>query len=126
MMRGLRTFKDPDGQPAIKKVIRISDIGIEGPCLARMPDLIIQWNVRAVMPTAGVKSSVYGEISSQGWGTGRTGCHTGDAWALLVPGRSRVKAFQKTPHIVDVAATVSALIGADMQGLTGQTLLERE
>jgi predicted AlkP superfamily phosphohydrolase/phosphomutase len=122
--RGLQTFKDPDGRPAIKRVLRISDIGIEGPCLAHMPDLIVQWNDRAVRPTAGVSSSVYGEIASQGWGTGRTGCHTGDAWALLVPGRSRVNAFKQTPHIVDIAATVCALVGADLQGLRGQSLLE--
>jgi predicted AlkP superfamily phosphohydrolase/phosphomutase len=121
---GLKTFTDPDGQPAIKRIVRTSDIGIDGPCLAHLPDLIVQWNDRAVMPTAGVSSPLYGEIPSQGWGTGRTGCHTGDAWVLLVPGRSRVKAPQKNPHIVDIAATVCALLGADMQGLTGQPLLE--
>ena len=121
---GLKSFKDPDGRPAVRRVIRISEIGIEGSCLAQMPDLIVQWNNRAVKATAGVASPLYGEIPSQGWGTGRTGCHTGDAWALLVPGRSRVNAFKKSPHIVDIAATVCALIGADTRGLTGQSLLE--
>ncbi len=122
---GLKTFKDPDGKPMIKQIVRISDIGIDGPCVSQMPDMIVQWNDRAVAPTAGVSSSLFGAISSQGWGTGRTGCHNGDAWALLVPGPSRLKAPQKTPHVVDIAATVCALIGADMQGLTGQPLLER-
>jgi predicted AlkP superfamily phosphohydrolase/phosphomutase len=122
---GLKTFKDPDGSLAIKRIVRISDIGIVGLCLSQMPDLIVQWNDRAVTPTAGVSSPLYGEISSQGWGTGRTGCHTGDAWALLVPGRSRLKAPQKTPHVVDIAATVCSILGADMQGLTGQPLLEK-
>ena len=122
---GLKTFKDPDGTPVIKRVLRVSDIGIDGPCISRMPDLIVQWNDRAVSPAEGVSSSIYGEISSEGWGTGRTGCHTGDAWALLVPGRSRIKAPKRAPHIVDIAATVCALVGADMQGLTGQPLLER-
>ena len=122
---GLKTFKDPDGRPAIKRIVRISDIGIDGPCVSQMPDLIVQWNDRAVTPTAGVSSPLYGEISSHGWGTGRTGCHNGDAWALLVPGRSRLKAPQKTPHVVDIAATVCALLGTDMKGLTGQPLLER-
>ncbi len=122
---GLRTFKDPDGTLAIKHIIRISDIGIDGPCISQMPDLIIQWNDRAVKPTAGVSSPLYGDISSRGWGTGRTGCHNGDAWALLVPGRSRVKTPQKTPHVVDIASTVCALIGADTQGMIGQPLLER-
>jgi predicted AlkP superfamily phosphohydrolase/phosphomutase len=122
---GLKTFKDPDGRPAIKRIVRISDIGIDGPCVPQMPDLIVQWNDRAVTPTAGVSSPLYGEIFSHGWGTGRTGCHNGDAWALLVPGRSRLKAPQKTPHVVDIAATVCALLGTDMKGLTGQSLLER-
>ena len=88
-------------------------------------DLIVQWNDRAVTATAGVSSAIYGEISSQGWGTGRTGCYNGDAWVLLVPGRSRLKTPQKTPHVVDVASTVCAVIGADTQGMTGQPLLER-
>jgi predicted AlkP superfamily phosphohydrolase/phosphomutase len=122
---GLRTFKDPDGTPAIKRIVRISELGIDGPCISQMPDLIVQWNDRAVTPTAGVSSATYGEISSQGWGTGRTGCHNGDAWALLVAGRSRLKTPQKTPHVVDIASTVCALIGADTQGMTGQPLLER-
>jgi len=122
---GLNTFKDPDGTPAIKRIVRISDVGIDGPCISQMPDLIVQWNDRAVTATAGVSSPIYGEISSQGWGTGRTGCHNGDAWALLVPGRSRLKTPQKTPHVVDVASTVCAVIGADTQGMTGQPLLER-
>jgi predicted AlkP superfamily phosphohydrolase/phosphomutase len=122
---GLRTFKDPDGTPAIKRIVRISDIGIDGPCISQMPDLIVQWNDRAVTPTAGVFSPLYGEISSRGWGTGRTGCHNGDAWTLLVPGRARLKTPQKTPHVVDIASTICALIGADTQGMTGQPLLEK-
>jgi predicted AlkP superfamily phosphohydrolase/phosphomutase len=120
---GLKTFKDPDGRPAIKKVVRISELGIEGPRLAEMPDLVVQWNDRAVAATAGVASTLYGEISSRGWGTGRTGCHTGDAWVLVVPARSRFKAPLKSPHVVDIAATVCSLLGADTQGLTGQPLL---
>jgi predicted AlkP superfamily phosphohydrolase/phosphomutase len=110
---GLKTFKDPDGSLAIKRIVRISDIGIVGLCLSQMPDLIVQWNDRAVTPTAGVSSPLYGEISSQGWGTGRTGCHTGDAWALLVPGRSRLKAPQKTPHVVDIAKNDEASYGKE-------------
>jgi predicted AlkP superfamily phosphohydrolase/phosphomutase len=121
---GLKTFKDPDGRPAIKRVVRISEIGIEGPCLTQMPDVIVQWNDRAVKATSGVASSIYGEIPSQGWGTGRTGCHTGDAWVLLVPGRSRLKAPQHSPHIVDIAATVCSLLETDARGLNGQPLLE--
>lgn len=121
---GLKSFKDPDGRPAVKRIIRISEIGITGPCLAQMPDLIVQWNDRAVKAIAGVGSPLYGEIRSQGWGTGRTGCHTGDAWVLLVPGRSRLKAPQTRPHVVDIAATVCSLLDADARGLDGQPLLE--
>ncbi len=121
---GLSTFRDPDGQPAIKKIVRLTELGLRGPCVSHMPDLIVQWNTRFVTPTAGVHSPLYGDIPSQGWATGRTGCHTADAWALLVPGRSRVKAPSRRAHVVDIAATVCALTGGDMAGLGGHALLE--
>jgi predicted AlkP superfamily phosphohydrolase/phosphomutase len=121
---GLSTFRDPDGQPAIKRIVRLTELGLRGPCVSHMPDLIVQWNTRFVTPTAGVHSPLYGDIPSQGWATGRTGCHTADAWALLVPGRSRVKAPSRRAHVVDIAATVCALTGGDMAGLGGHALLE--
>jgi predicted AlkP superfamily phosphohydrolase/phosphomutase len=121
---GLQTFHNADGKPAIRKVDRVSELGFHGPCVDQLPDLIVHWSDRVVTPLTGVSSPLYGEVSSPGWGTGRTGCHTGEAWALIVPGSSRLKAPKRPPHIVDIAATVCAVLGVDPDGLSGQPLLE--
>ena len=97
---------------------------MKGTCFDRLPDLIAQWSEQFVTPTAAVSSAVYGEVPSNGWGTGRTGSHTGDAWALLLPGSSKLRAPTKLPHIIDIAPTICAVLGVDTDGLAGQPLLE--
>jgi len=72
----------------------------------------------------GVRSERFGAIHSPGWGTGRTGCHTGDAWALVLPGPSKLRMPAARPHIVDIAATVCARLGVDLEGLSGAPLLD--
>lgn len=121
---GLRTFRNADGNPAIRRIDRVSEIGFQGPCVDQLPDLIIHWSDRVVTPLEGVSSPQFGEVSSPGWGTGRTGCHTGDAWALLLPSSSKLRAPTKLPHIIDIAPTICAVLGVDTDGLVGQPLLE--
>jgi len=121
---GLLTFRNNDGSQAIQKIWRISELGYAGPCHDQLPDLVVQWNERVVMPLMGVRSEKYGEIISPGWGTGRTGCHTGEAWALMIPGYSRLKASIKPPHVVDIASTICSVLGVDPVGLQGSSLLE--
>jgi len=121
--KGLLTFHNTDGSPAIRKIWRISELGYTGPYQDHLPDLVVQWNDKVVPPLMGVKSTQFGEISSPGWGTGRTGCHTGDAWALVVPGHSKL-CMPIRPHIVDVVATVCSVLGLDREGLSGEPLLE--
>jgi predicted AlkP superfamily phosphohydrolase/phosphomutase len=120
---GLKTFRNPDGGPAVRQIYHISELGFDGACAEHLPDLVIHWSDRVVAPLAGVISPRFGEVSSPGWGTGRTGCHTGDAWALIIPGFSKLKVPTKTPHIVDIAPTVCAALGVDTGGLAGQPLL---
>jgi predicted AlkP superfamily phosphohydrolase/phosphomutase len=122
--KGLLTFQNSDGSQAIRKVWRLSELGYPGPCHDQLPDLVVQWNERVVMPLIGVRSTQFGEISSTGWGTGRTGCHTGDAWALVVPGSSKLRSSTRAPHIVDIVPTVCAAVGVDHDGLSGEPLLE--
>jgi len=121
---GLQTFRDANGNPTIRKIHRVSEIGFHGPCVDQLPDLIVHWSDRVVTPLAGVSSLQFGEVSSPGWGTGRTGCHTGDAWALLLPGSSKLRTPTKPPHIVDIAPTICSVLGVDTDGLAGQSLLE--
>jgi predicted AlkP superfamily phosphohydrolase/phosphomutase len=121
---GLQTFRDIDGRPVIQKIFRTTELGFHGSCAVRLPDLIVQWSDRVVTPLAGVGSSRFGEVAAPGWGTGRTGCHTGDAWALVVPASSELCKPTRRPHIVDIVPTVCAALGLDRDGLGGQPLLQ--
>jgi predicted AlkP superfamily phosphohydrolase/phosphomutase len=121
---GLRTFCDPDGKPAIKKIeFTSSSLGLETP-FHPFPDLIVHWSEHPPPGPAGVSSPQFGEIEPSGWGSGRTGEHRDGAWALIVPGSSKLKTPTKPPHILDIAPTVCAVLGVDTNGLTGQALLE--
>jgi len=122
--KGLLTFQNSDGSQTIRKIWRLSELGYPGPFHDQLPDLVVQWNERVVMPLMGVLSPQFGEIPSSGWGTGRTGCHTGDAWALVVPGSSKLRSPTRASHIVDIVPTVCAALGVDHDGLSGEPLLE--
>lgn len=124
MIAGLQTFQNDDGTPAIQRIDRVADLGLIGSCTHLLPDLLVHWNERLVSPLAGVSSNKFGKVGSSGWGTGRTGCHNGDAWALMIPGSSKLKTPAKPPHIIDIVATICETLGVDAQGLAGQSLLE--
>jgi len=123
--KGLMTFQNSDGSQAIRKVWNISELGYPGPSHDELPDLVVQWNERVVKPLMGVKSTQFGEIPSPGWGTGRTGCHTGEAWALVIPERSRLEATVVSPHIIDVATTICTVLDVEARHLRGRSWLER-
>jgi predicted AlkP superfamily phosphohydrolase/phosphomutase len=125
ILSGLQTFRNADGAPVIRKVHRTSELGYHGPCEDQLPELIVEWNHRVVTPLAGVSSPAFGAVSSPGWATGRTGCHTGDAWALVVPGSSKLRSPTRPPHVVDIVPTVCAAVGIDHNGLSGEPLLEQ-
>ncbi len=65
-------------------------------------------------------------MSRRGAGSGRSGNHTaGDAWAVLAPDAARHREPSRPARLVDVAATVCELTGADAAGLPGEPLLAR-
>jgi predicted AlkP superfamily phosphohydrolase/phosphomutase len=121
---GLKTFCDPDGAPAIKKVeLGSTSLGDKSFSHA-FPDLIVHWSERLPPQSAGVHSAKFGEVPSAGWGSGRTGEHCDGAWALIVPGASRLRNPIISPHILDIAPTICSSLGVDLNGLTGEPLLE--
>jgi len=120
---GLETFHNTDSTPVVREVFRTSELGFHGPCADRLPDLVVHWSDQVIPPLSKVSSPLFGGVSSPGWGTGRTGCHTGDAWALIIPGLSKLRSPTKPPHIIDIASTVCAVLGVDAEGLAGQPLL---
>jgi predicted AlkP superfamily phosphohydrolase/phosphomutase len=123
---GLQTFADADGSPAVAGVERTAQLFDGAPQAERLPDLVVNWSDKPSAKLAGVASPVHGEVMRRGGGTGRTGHHTPDAWALIAPGRSTLRQQSRPPHIVDLAATACAFAGAGHASLAGEPLLDFE
>ena len=111
---GLSTFELPDGSPLVTSVTRVHDAFGAGSQVHRLPDLAVAWS--PVPPRAGehVSSPRFGTFRSHGLASGRSGNHNDDAWALLVPGRSTVRAGA-APRVESIAATVAAVLGFEGQ-----------
>jgi predicted AlkP superfamily phosphohydrolase/phosphomutase len=124
IVSGLQSFHDPDGHPAIKNIDFVSDSLDCARFSDPFPDLIVHWSERVPLHLAGVSSPEFGEVPSPGWGSGRTGEHCDGAWALIIPGASKLKTPTKPLHIMDIAPTICAVLGVDTNGLSGQPLLE--
>jgi len=121
---GLATFTDPDGTPSVANVVRVAD-AYRGERAGRLPDLAVRWSDRPATTLAGVHSPRYGEVARSGSATGRSGNHTPeDGWAIVVPGSSRWRDPGRPSRLVDVAATVCAVAGADATGLPGEPMLD--
>jgi predicted AlkP superfamily phosphohydrolase/phosphomutase len=122
---GLATFADPDGAPSIASVERRGDVVADGPRAHMLPDLLVRWSERPATRVDCVVSPEYGEVRRVGRGSGRSGNHVDEAWAVVVPGRATEPEDRPQGRVVDLAATVCAAFGADPAGLAGRSLLLR-
>jgi len=123
---GIATFTDLDGSPAVRSIDRVADRFGTGDRAHQLPDLIVHWTGTPATRVEGVRSERYGTIRRHGVGSGRSGNHTeGDAWALVVPGASKVADLSRPPRLEDVAATALALAGGDPSTTVGEPLLTR-
>ncbi len=122
---GLRTFTDLDGHPAVASIERVADRFGAGARAELLPDLVVRWTPRQATSVTGVRSERFGTVHRRGVGSGRSGNHTeGDAWALVVPGRSQPSSLDRSPRLEDVAATAIAIAGGDASAMVGTPLLE--
>jgi predicted AlkP superfamily phosphohydrolase/phosphomutase len=122
---GLRTFRHLDGTPAVRSVERVAERFGTGARAHQLPDLVVHWVDTPATRVEALVSERFGTVRRQGVGSGRSGNHTeGDAWALVVPGSSRLVTPRRPPRLEDVAATAVALAGADTSDLAGEPLLE--
>jgi predicted AlkP superfamily phosphohydrolase/phosphomutase len=121
---GLATFRDPDGRPAVKSVEVVSQSAKERTRSNPFPDLIVHWSDQLPPHLAGAYSPLFGEVPSSGWGSGRTGEHRDEAWAIVIPASSHRVTSKRPSHIRDIVPTICSLLGVGREGLAGQPLLE--
>jgi len=121
---GLLTFRDPDGSATIVRVARMSELANGHAYSDRLPDLVVFWGETAAAGLQRVTSPQFGDVWRNGVGSGRSGNHTDDAWAILAPARSTRRTLDRAPRITDIGATVCSLLDADITGLSGTTLLD--
>jgi predicted AlkP superfamily phosphohydrolase/phosphomutase len=122
---GLQTFCDADGAPSIERIDRMTALAGGASYSERLPDLVVTWPARATAGLARVSTPRYGTIERTSVGSGRSGNHADDAWAILAPSGARATELGRAPRITDLAATACALLEADAGGLSGRSLLER-
>jgi predicted AlkP superfamily phosphohydrolase/phosphomutase len=120
---GLLTFHDADGIPAIERMDRMSELSAGRPYHERLPDLVITWADRQASRMRAVSSPRYGPVERSGVGSGRSGHHRDDAWAVVVASGARPVDPGRQIRITDIGATACALAGADPSGLSGSPLL---
>ncbi len=122
---GLATFARTDGAPAVDSVVRAQEL-YPGEHADRLPDLAVRWAELPATTLTTLHSPRFGEVRRHGSGSGRSGNHTpGDAWAIVDPGASHHREPGRAPRLVDVAATICEVTGADATGLPGLPLLSR-
>jgi predicted AlkP superfamily phosphohydrolase/phosphomutase len=122
---GLATFAHEDGTPALAGVARAQDL-YPGTHADRLPDLAVRWADQPATRLNALHSPRFGTVRRHGSGSGRSGNHTpGDAWAVMAPGASEHRDPARPARLVDVAATVCEVTGADAKGLAGEPLLRR-
>jgi predicted AlkP superfamily phosphohydrolase/phosphomutase len=122
---GLLSYTGTDGRPPIAAVERLADVQPDAARAEMLPDLIVRWNENPATHLDQFISPKFGEVRRVGGGSGRSGNHTDDAWAVVIPGTSRPRGGPGQGRVVDIAATVCAVFGADRSGLTGEPLLTR-
>ena len=122
---GLMSFADPDGSRSIASVERVADVQPGAARADMLPDLLVRWSERPSTQLDRVVSAKFGEVRRLGGGSGRSGNHTDDAWAVVIPGTSRGREAPGRGRVVDIAATVCAVFGTDASGLAGEPLLRQ-
>jgi predicted AlkP superfamily phosphohydrolase/phosphomutase len=122
---GLLDFRDPDCQPAVVAVDEVTERW-QGAAADLLPDLVIRWRPTSAIALDALHSPTFGTVHRQGYGSGRTGNHTdGDGWAILAPRAGQARELERPARIADIPATVAALNGVPLDGLSGEPLIER-
>ncbi len=117
---GLESFSLDGDVPAVASVEVVADVVGDGPGVGLLPDLVVHWSVRPTRRGEVLSSPQFGVFRRDGVGSGRSGNHNDDAWALVLPGSGHGPAEPKR-DVADIAATALARFGLDS---AGRTLIE--
>lgn len=113
---GLESFTLESGEPAVTAVDATSSAaGAGGEPSPLLPDLVVRWSELPTRRGERLVSERFGSVRRAGAGSGRSGNHNDDAWALLVPGAGRVRE-RAGGDIRDIAATALARFGIACDG----------
>ena len=82
----------------------------------------MRWSDRPVAGVDAISSPRFGEVRRPGAGSGRSGAHRPDSWALLVPGTTSF-VENGAPQVLDIVPTVCAALGVGSDDLPGSALL---
>ncbi len=114
---GLTSFTLDGNEAAVAAVDLVADSFGGGSAEGLLPDLIVRWSSRPVRRGETLHSPRFGSIRRKGVGSGRSGNHTSEAWALVLPS-SGPTAAHGTRDISDISATALARFGLDSAGRT--------
>ncbi len=112
---GLESFAFEDGAPTIADIDVVSELYGGGRGSHLLPDLVVRWSTRPSRRGELIHSPRYGSILRTGGGSGRSGNHTDDAWALVRPASGRATERPRV-DVVDIAATALARFGLESAG----------
>jgi hypothetical protein len=124
LREGLMSFRDrPGGGPAVAAVHEAAVVLGEGPGLARLPDLLVEWSTAPATAVDAAESPAHGVVlraGGAGGATGRPANHvSGEAWLLALPGPGATAPGDDPWRHVDIAPTVAALLGVELAGVDG-------
>lgn len=108
---GLSSFVDQHGEPVVRLIERRDVVVPRGPASERLPDLLVHWSSRPTTLDEEVTSPRFGVVKRIGAGSGRSGNHTDEAWALVVPGVSALPSTTRPFRVTDLSATALAHAG---------------
>ena len=111
---GLEGFTIDGEDRAVSSVEVVADAFGGGAASQLLPDLVVRWSNLPSRRGEVLVSPTLGTIRRQGIGSGRSGNHTGDAWALVLPASGRPPRERR--DLCDIAATALSRFGIDTPG----------
>lgn len=116
LTRDLLDIVDPEtGEPLIDDVVPIGEL-YDGPLMANLPDLVVFWNLSRRADAAA--SSKIGVVAAPA-STPRTGAHVPGGLLIAAGGGLAKGELIPARPLVDLAATIGALLEVELSGCEG-------